>query len=333
MRKIVAFLFVAGTVLGQDFALARLKHEMAVAREQSERAQQFGKDGAARIAAVHLALRDWLEPQLPHDLYSVARDAWRLEPSLTTTLTNAGLSKSGSADRDMDFDGPAFAEVGFEFKTMPEMPNILIVTAGVRVPCGRDEAVYANRFDSVGRTRVIEDHPKSDWGYEDAKFELSDPDSQGRRLFLVHRSNIQCGSSWKDMTYAVYRMNSAQPPEALFSANHDFWMGNEDGGRIFVLRPDELIIEFLDRSVDMGIHNRTHIFRYNFTNGVHRIGPFAFQPQDFVEEWLASSSSEVKAMSSPGAGEWHRKLRKLSFDHYFEVVACVAKPGRWSIGL
>jgi hypothetical protein len=126
-------------------------------------------------------------------------------------------------------------------------------------------------------------------------------------------------------------MSLSQPPKPLLSSKHDFWLGND--GPYFVLRPDELTIEFLDRSIDMGVHNRTHIFRYNFANGVRRLEPFAFQPQDFVEEWLTTPSSEVQSMSTSEAGEWRRKLHNVSYDQYFEVVACIAKPGRWSIGL
>ena len=82
----------------------------------------------------------------------------------------------------------------------------------------------------------------------------------------------------------------------------------------------------------MGIHNRTHIFRYDFANGVRRIEPVAFQPQDFAEEWLTSDWSEMQAMSAPETGEWHRELRKLSFDRYVDVVPCASNPGRWAIG-
>jgi len=102
----------------------------------------------------------------------------------------------------MDWNDPGFDEVGIELKTMPELPDTLFVIATLRVRCGTDQAVYAYRFDSNGRTRVIDDHPKSDWGYG-ADFELSDPDSQGRRLLLINRTSTQCASTWMEMTYAI----------------------------------------------------------------------------------------------------------------------------------
>jgi hypothetical protein len=332
MRNLIVLLCVGAPLFGQDPALTRLKHEMAVAGEQAEQAEQdknFGKGGAARIASVHAALRDWIEPQLPKDVYSLAGEVSRLEVSLQKELERAGLSGADSSDPDVFID-PGFDEVGFEFKMMPELPDTLFVIATVKVPCGGDQAVYAYRFDSNSRTRVIDDHPKSDLGFEGANLELSDPDLQGRRLLLIHRMSTQCASTWMGMTYAVYRMDLSRPPESLLSSEHGFWLGND--GPAFVLKSDELMIEFLDRSVDMGIHNRTHIFRYSFANGVRRIEPVALQPQDFAEEWLTAPWSEMQSMSAPETAEWHRKLIKLSFDRYVDVVPCVSKPGRWAIG-
>lgn len=133
------------------------------------------------------------------------------------------------------------------------------------------------------------------------------------------------------MTYSVYRIDSSQVSKPVLSSEHGFYL-NEDGPA-FVLTPDELLIEFLDRSIDMGIHNRTHIFRFDLAKEVLRIGPFALQPQDFAEEWLTSPWNEMRSMSAPDTGEWHRKLRDRAFDQYFNVVPCGAKPGYWAIGL
>ncbi len=102
----------------------------------------------------------------------------------------------------------------------------------------------------------------------------------------------------------------------------------------FVLKPDELIIEFLDQSVDGGVHNRTHILRYNFADGVKRLEPVAFQAQDFAEEWLTRPWSEMLSMSAPATQKWHGKLyADLVMGEYSNVVPCAAKPDRWSIGL
>ena len=216
-EPIIALLLFTSSVFGQDPALTRLKHEMAIAREQSEHVKQFGENGTARIVAVHAALRNWIEPKLPKDISSLARVSWQLEAALPQELVQAGLSLPDSADAG--FDHSAFNQVEVEFQMMPELPDMLFVTAGVHVPCGEDDVVYAYRFDGNGRTRVVEDHPKSDWGYGNSKLQLSEPDPRGRRLLLVHRRSLQCGSSWFVTPYSVYRVDSGKSPELLLPQN------------------------------------------------------------------------------------------------------------------
>jgi len=217
---------------------------------------------------------------------------------------------------------------------MPELPDILFLTAGAAVGCGDDEAVYAYRFDANGWNRTIDDHPKSESGWGDSKLELSEPDDRGRRLLLIHRMSVQCKSTWMGMTYSVYRFGPASGmSESLLSGEHGFWMGND--GPEFVLKPDELIMEFLDASADVDVHNRTQIQRYTFgAAGVQRFDPVAFQPQDFAEEWLTRPWNEMQPRSAPQTKEWHAKLHSDSlFARYSEVAPCRDKPGRWLIGL
>jgi hypothetical protein len=116
----------------------------------------------------------------------------------------------------------------------------------------------------------------------------------------------------------------------LISDEHGFWLGND--GPEFVLKPDELMIEFLDRSVDAGIHNRTQIHRHSFASGVHRLDPVAFQPQDFAEEWLTRPWSEMQPRSAPETEEWHARLQSVAGE-YAGVISCAARPGRWLIVL
>jgi hypothetical protein len=94
------------------------------------------------------------------------------------------------------------------------------------------------------------------------------------------------------------------------------------------------MIEFLDRSVDDSVHNRTRLFRYNFGDGVTRLEPVAFQPQDFAEEWFTRPWNEMQARSAPETQKWHAKLHAdFVLGEYSNVVLCNAKPDRSSIGL
>ncbi|HTB12841.1 MAG TPA: hypothetical protein VK752_14770 [Bryobacteraceae bacterium] len=235
----------------------------------------------------------------------------------------------------LDFEDPGFDSVSVALSWKPELPDVLLVTPGVGVRCGEDQAVYGYQFDANGWARVISDHTASDFGYGWARFELSDADGHGRRLLLIQRASVQCESTWMGATYSVFRMasDSATPPVSLLSGEHGFWMGNDDDGLVFALKPDELIIELLDSSVDSGVHNRTQIHRYNFVDGVKRIDPVALQPHDFAEEWLTRPWSEMQSRSAPNTQKWHAKLHAdLVLGEYTNVVLCAAKPDRWSIG-
>jgi hypothetical protein len=229
-------------------------------------------------------------------------------------------------------DEAGFGSVGIKFTRFTELPNSLFVTAGVSVGCGDDEAVYMYNFDAAARKRVLEDHPKSEWGYTNAELQLSEPDGQGRRLLLTHRVSVQCASTWMGMAYSVYQLGFMPGiPEPLLSSKHGFWL---DKGPEFVLQPEELIVEFLDWSVDTDTHNRTQIHRYHFAQGVQRLDPVAFQPQDFAEEWLTRPWSEMQSRSALQTAEWHARLHNdFVMGKYFSVVLCLAKPGRWLIGL
>jgi len=356
MCRIIAFLLFAISVFGQDVALARLKQELKTAQDQEtsdyKRADEIQRKtgawpddmqgrGAARIAQVHAALLSWIESRLPMGPSAAAIKSSDWEAAIGRRLAAAGIGeKEPHATSDVaewvpPYENPGYDSVSVALAWKPELPNVLLITAGVAVRCGEDQAAYAYRFDANGWARVISDHTASDFGYGGAAFEVSDADGQGRRLLLIHRWSVQCASTWMGATYSVFRMaiGSATPPVSLLSEEHGFWMGNSDDGLIFALKPNELIIELLDSSVDTDIHNRTQIHRYSFVDGVKRLEPVALQPQDFAEEWLTRPWSEVQSRSAPETQKWHAKLHAdLVLGDYSNVVPCASKPDRWSIG-
>jgi hypothetical protein len=345
MCRIIAFLLFTTSIFGQHSALTRLKQELKAAQDQEasdqkkDRAEQGDMKGrgAARIARVHAALLSWIESRLPMGPSAAAIKSSDWEAAVYRQLTAAGIAEKEPQDTSAppDFEDPGFADVNVTLTWKPELPEMLFVTGTVGVRCGGDQAVYGYRFDANGWARVISDHPASDFGYGGAALEVSAADSQGRRLLLIHRWSAQCASTWMGMTYSVFRMasDSATPPASLLSGEHGFWMGNEDDGLLFALKPEELIFEMLDNSVDTAVHNRTQIHRYCFLDGVKRLEPFALQPQDFAEEWLTRPWSEMQSRSAPEAKKWHDKLHAdLVLGEYSNVVPCAAKPDRWSIG-
>jgi hypothetical protein len=316
--RLVAIALVAAAALGAaERPLDRLKREAAAAKAHGDEA---GFDGKAAVTSLHAALREWIESRLPAD-----------ESAMQTELKRAGLSVPGVPDNTGALDGPRFGYFDVTFKRLPEFPDDLFVIAGVSIPCGVDDAVYLYHFDASGWKRVIDEHPSVGYGY--SKIKLSDPDSAGQRLLAINRVSVQCASTWMMMTYSVYRLPSVpKSAERLLSEEHAFWLGN-DGPEI-VLTPDELIVEFLDDSVDVDVHNRTEIQRFRFENGIRRLDPVAFQPQDFVEEWLTRPWPEMESRSAPETKAWHDQLHADNVrGEYWDVVPCLLRPGRWLIGL
>lgn len=332
MRWVTVFLFAAGSLFGQNPALVRLAHE---AERVKTSAESSADDHTVEVAPLHRALREWIESRLPKNKERLAAEFSSLQASMKGELDGAGLSGLDSpptADADAELPGFGYAQV--QFTQMPELSDTLFVTAGASVPCGVDEAIYAYHFDTKGWKLTLEDHPKTAWGWGDVNLELSEQDSRGRRLLLIHRRSVQCASFWMEMTYSIYSEGSpTSVPESLLSGTHGFWLGND--GPEFVLKPDELIMEFLDRSVDVDVHNRTQIHRYSFgAKGVTRLDPIAFQPQDFAQEWLAQPWSEMQSRSAPQTQDPHSKLHGDDlFADYTGVVPCSARPGRWLIAL
>jgi hypothetical protein len=329
----LTLLLAAGGVFAQDAALDWLKKEAASVKALSE--EQQWKVPADKLAALHSALRDWIESRLPRTAHEF-RDPHGLEATLQGELTKAGLIRPDEsntpAPEGAGWGWPGLGYADLAFQWFPELPDTLFVVAGVSVMCGVDDAVYMYHFDARGRTRVFEDHRAGVLGYSTGGVELSELDTHGRRLLLTQYTSVQCASTWMGMAYSVNRLSSlGDTRELLLSGEHGFWLQMEQP---IVLKPDELIIELKDHSVDMGVHNRTHILRYNFAEGVHRVDPVALQPQDFVEEWLTQPWSEMQSRSDPKTKEWHDRLHgDYVFADYAGVIQCAKLPGRWLIAL
>jgi hypothetical protein len=214
MRRALLLLWIGSALFAQETPLARLKREAAHAKE------------AKRPGDLHAALRDWIESHLPGDKATLGESLSYSESTMRRELKDAGLNADDTPPPAADDDvGPGFGFVAFEFEQMPELPNTLMVTAGVTLPCGADQAVYL-------------------------------------------------------------------------------------------------------------VHNRTNVFNYDLSDGVCRLDPVAFQPQDFAEEWLTRPWSEMQSRSLPETEPWHTKLRgEYVMGEYSSVVPCTAHPGRWLVNI
>ncbi|HWZ32225.1 MAG TPA: hypothetical protein VNX18_12865 [Bryobacteraceae bacterium] len=298
----------------------------------NSRDPETGETGRA-LDVLHIRLRDWIESRLRTVETPQPGPLKSLEASLDAELNEARLALPEHPP-DIN-DGPGGSGMGYagvKFKWLPEFPDALFVIASASMDCGSDEAVYMYLFRAGHWQRTFTDHPGKDFGYTGVTLKVSEPDAQSRRLLLVHYYSVQCASTWMGMSYSIFRVNARGDTRQLLSDRHGFWLGND--GPEFVVSPHEVIVEFLDSSVDVEIHNRTHIHRYNFAQGTRRLEPIALQPQDFVEEWLTRPWDEVKSWSAAGLKELHGQLHSDYIGaRYLGVVPCGAKAGNWLVEL
>ncbi len=277
-------LLAAVAAHAQDPLLERLKRESARVKAQPDVAMKPLRE----------AFVDWIDARLPADKCGLSVGAPFLESVMLAELKPAGLT---APDDDAEARS---GSLGLALTWLKELPDVLFVTAGIGVHCGVDDAVYMYRFDPRGRVRLLADHPKSEWGYYRAAIEISEPDTDQRRLLLLRYQSVQCASFWMGMAYTVYRLDPLPAAaETLLARNQGFYLRPD--GNLFVLEPNRLTIEFANRSVDMFVHNRTFLQRFDFTHGAERIAPLALNPRVFAEEWLTSPWNDVGAWSTPGA--------------------------------
>lgn len=326
--RALVWLLVASSLFGQVTGFDRLKRESAAVRALS------GHDAnhipVAALAPLHLALRDWIESQLPQRSGTTAAEFNALETRLQGELRVAGLSLAGA---QVGPPGVPLGSVGFRFEWIPGLPSTMFVIASVTVDCGFDETIYLYRFDSAGRTRVLEDHPQSEWGYTEWGLKLSDPDPRGRRLLLATYTSVQCASSWAGMAYSVYRLGRDIDSELLLADQQGFY-DDRNGGPEFILKPEEMAIEFTARSMDSGILTRTRILRYSFTPVIRRVDPVALRPQDFAEEWLTRPWDEMQSRSAEETKKQHNRLYgDYILGDYYSVAPCEPTHQHWLITL
>jgi hypothetical protein len=273
------------------------------------------------------ALRDWIESRLPSNVAQLNADFSILETRLNAELRQAGLAE------------PEDPNVGFGYVsrlklTRPaEYPEALVVQAGVSAGCGNDESVYIYRF-SQKRVRLLEAHGNGKWGSGIFETRFSGPDAAGSRVFYASWYNVQCGSSWNELDYRLFRFGPGQEQAApLFSSTHSF---NTDAEVHVKLSPSELLLEFTAGAMEGGFR-RTYVLHYSIgSQGVERIDPVALQPQDFVHEWLMEPWEEMQSRSgsSDTLVKWHKFLHAdLVLGDYEFVQPCINRPGVIQVGV
>jgi len=142
-----------------------------------------------------------------------------------------------------------------ELSRPTEDADKLVVTAGIDVPCGSDDAVCIYDYSQGQPRRVLESHGTRDHDESISGVRFSKRDAVGNQLILTLRYGVQCGSNWNMLSYDLFRLSpTASTAAPILGGNHGIWFGADNPYQLR-LESDYLLMEVCDRSID-GIHNR-----------------------------------------------------------------------------
>ena len=229
-------------------------------------------------------------------------------------------------------------------------PDLLAFQTDLSIPCGDDSSLYIFQRKETGWRMVISREQDNYTLISDARgqfaFHVSPPDAAGDWFVVTVDVNPWCTSNWQSIRYEVLRPTSFAPdrPLVLLAEERGVYLGRDDVFDLSVRKDGFQTKHAGSQSLDAGLLTRDHVENYSLSgNRVRRIPPFAFRPEDFLDEWLDMPWEDakvwVRAGKTPDAQTWRAKLEmrhSARFTTEFDFVQpCPPTPGvsRWQIGL
>ncbi len=162
-------------------------------------------------------------------------------------------------------------------------------------------------------------------------------------LVLTLSGALGCQGTWGAVRYRLWRVRDRDlAPPPLLSRTDGFWIGNDRfiDGQLF---PDDLLVEYRNRSVDDGVHNRTFIshFRIGEDDKVKRVAPVALNPRDFVDEWMTQPWQDAGVWTEPRFSgrmrDAHQRMPNKAWDGFVSgtyagpPLRCRDDPTLWRV--
>ncbi len=269
--------------------------------------------GQELTAAKH-QLRDWIEAQLGSLKDDVDEKA--LADKINQALKAMGAT---AAVQDLNYLG-YLGDVRVSYE-----PGLLIITTAVGILCQMDESAYGYKsvnghWQRVWESEQIDYSPKK---YAPQYIEAvhvwqssKDGHVEGPAYAMTLGHGWGCASFWHTAYYRVWRVDSSGSKLLIDDSGDaylraaDYAVGSIIKDRTVENAPVDVLVEFAQRSIDGGVHNREAV-RHFLIDGdqVRRVDPVALSPRDFVDEWLTSGWNESATWSaSPTLRQWHAKL-------------------------
>lgn len=158
---------------------------------------------------------------------------------------------------------------------------------------------------------------------------------------LTLGNELGCASAWHRVYYRIWRVDSSGSRSLVdqsgdgYLRGQSYIAGSIVNSPMHFSGPIDAIIEFTQRSVDAGVHNREAIRHYLIEGDqVRRVAPVALSPRDFVDEWMTQAWTETQGWSlSPNLSNWHQKLHAdfVGGEFVGDTMHCQT-PDLWQVG-
>jgi hypothetical protein len=293
-------------------------------------------EGPKLMLAKH-QLRDWIESQLGQ----IEKEGDETTASERINKVLETVSVAPSKD-DQNLLG-SIGNVGFRWES-----GFLLVTTGIGIVCAQDESVYAYKRVDGSWQRIWESEQNDYANYTPQQIDavhilqsVEGGKQTGRTYILTLGNEWGCASSWHRVYYRIWQVDSSGS-KSLVDQSGDGWLRSQSyivgsivNSPMDVNVPVDAIIEFTQRSVDAGVHNREAV-RHFLVEGdrVRRVAPVALSPRDFVDEWMTHPWSESQGWSlSRDQSIWHQRLHAdfVAGDFLGDAMHCQT-PDLWQVG-
>jgi hypothetical protein len=302
-------LLLASHGLGQtDPQLAALQETLQSLHAQAD-ASAVNPAGGPKLTLAKHQLRDWIESQLG------AIHQWGDETKVSETV-NKALERVSVAPSDDNFLGYVGADLKWD-------SGLLVVTTHAGIVCASDSSLYVYKHVDGEWKRVLESEQNDYQHYspqEIAAVHVWQSYQAGRETgpayILALGNGGGCASAWHPVYYEIWRVDSSGSKKLIdesgdgYLRGERYIVGSIVNSPMHFSGPVDAIIEFTERSVDSGVHNREAVRHYLIEGDqVRRVAPVALSPRDFINEWMTQPWSASKDWSlSPDLLSWHQKL-------------------------
>ena len=312
-KAMAALLVLAAGLRAQDPQLETLRATLISLRA---RADELVENGVTppELTTVKHQLRDWVESRLR--TLKENGDEKVAERTINDSIKEAALTTPGDRENLLGYLGDI--ELSREF-------GLLILKTAVGIVCQHDQSAYAYQWIDDRWKRIWESE-QTDYAPEKyspqyiESIHVWQPYEKERKVdgffLLTLGHDWGCASAWHNVYWRLWRIDSSGT-KSLIDCSHWAYLrtdcyiiGSIGRNKEYFSPKADVLIEFTQGSIDVGVHNREAIRHYVIDQDrACRIDPVALSPRDFVDEWLRTPWNESADWSSaPALRQWHQKL-------------------------